>query len=65
MQPRRVILGHHDDWLPGVSVPTDTASIRAAIGRTSPATELVEMPYCSGFPAFEGLSERHGSGASA
>jgi len=65
LRPRRVILGHHDDWLPGVSVPTDTAPIRAAIGRTSPATELLEMPYCAGFPVFEGLSASYGSGASA
>ena len=27
---RRVVLGHHDDWLPGFSVPTDMAPIRAA-----------------------------------
>ena len=65
LRPRRVILGHHDDWLPGVSVPTDTAPIRAAIGRTSPAAELLEMPYCAGFPVFEGLSASYGSGASA
>jgi L-ascorbate metabolism protein UlaG (beta-lactamase superfamily) len=55
LRPKRLILGHHDDWLPGVSVATDTAPIRAAVRQVSPETELVEMPYCAGFRVFEGL----------
>jgi L-ascorbate metabolism protein UlaG (beta-lactamase superfamily) len=55
LRPRRVILGHHDDWLPGVSVATDVAPIRAAVGQVSPETELIEMPYCAGFHVFEGI----------
>ena len=58
VRPRRLILGHHDDWLPGVSVATDTTAIRTAVGQVSPETELVEMPYCAGLPAFEGLRQR-------
>ena len=30
LQPRRVLLCHHDNWLPGFSVATDMAPIRAA-----------------------------------
>ena len=55
LRPQRLILGHHDDWLPGVSVATDTAPIRTAVGRVAPETELVEMPYCAGLQVFEGL----------
>lgn len=58
LRPRRLILGHHDDWLPGVSVATDTAPIREAVGQVSPETELVEMPYCAALPVFEGLTQR-------
>jgi hypothetical protein len=53
--PRRVILGHHDNWLPGVSVATDSAPIRAAMAATAPSVELTEMPYCAGFDVFGGL----------
>ncbi|MBV9324122.1 MAG: hypothetical protein JO352_10085, partial [Chloroflexi bacterium] len=52
VQPRRVILGHHDDWLPGVSTAVDTAPIRAAIAQTCPTAELAEMGYCAGFDVF-------------
>src|SRR5579859_6696820 len=55
LRPRRVILGHHDNWLPGFSVPTNVAPIREAISRRVPRTELVEMGYVSGYPLFEGL----------
>jgi L-ascorbate metabolism protein UlaG (beta-lactamase superfamily) len=52
LRPRRVILGHHDDWLPGVSVATNTAPIRAAVERVAPDTDLVEMGYCAAYPVF-------------
>jgi L-ascorbate metabolism protein UlaG (beta-lactamase superfamily) len=49
-QPERVLLCHHDDWLPGFSHPMDTEPIRQALARTAPATELVEVSYNSGYP---------------
>jgi len=52
LQPRRVILGHHDNWLPGVSVATNTAPIRAAIAHRTPRVELSEIGYCSAYPVF-------------
>ncbi|HZU03896.1 MAG TPA: MBL fold metallo-hydrolase [Ktedonobacteraceae bacterium] len=55
LQPRRVILDHHDDWLPGFSVATRTAPIREALARAVPRTELVEPGYLSSYPLFEGL----------
>ena len=56
LRPRRVILSHHDDWLPGFSVPTRTAPIREALERQVPRTELAELEYLSGYPLFEGLT---------
>jgi L-ascorbate metabolism protein UlaG (beta-lactamase superfamily) len=48
VKPRRVILSHHDDWLPGFSTATDTEPIRAEIARWLPAAELVELGYLDG-----------------
>lgn len=56
LRPRRVILSHHDDWLPGFSVPTHTAPIREALERQVPRIELAELEYLSGYPLFEGLT---------
>jgi len=55
LRPRRVFLGHHDDWLPGFSRAIDTKPIRDAIERARPGTELVETGYGAAFPLFEGL----------
>jgi L-ascorbate metabolism protein UlaG (beta-lactamase superfamily) len=55
LRPRRVILDHHDNWLPGFSVPTRVAPIREAMERRVPRTELVELGYLSGYPLFDGL----------
>jgi L-ascorbate metabolism protein UlaG (beta-lactamase superfamily) len=53
LRPRRVILSHHDDWLPGFSIPTRTAPIHEALTRRVPRTELVELGYLSSYPLFE------------
>jgi len=50
LQPARLVLCHHDDWLPGFSVATDLAPIRAELARRAPATELVELGYLDGTP---------------
>jgi L-ascorbate metabolism protein UlaG (beta-lactamase superfamily) len=55
LRPRRVILDHHDDWLPDFSVPTRIAPIRETMARSVPRTELVELGYLSSYPLFEGL----------
>lgn len=52
VRPRRVILCHHDDWLPGFSIPTDVAPIRREIARVAPRTELLEVGYRAGTALF-------------
>ena len=53
LQPRRVLLSHHDNWLPGFSLETDTAPIRDALAERVPKTELVEIDYMSGYQLFD------------
>ncbi|MGI9646573.1 MAG: MBL fold metallo-hydrolase [Ilumatobacteraceae bacterium] len=48
VQPSTVVLGHHDDWLPGFSIATDTTPIRAEIERLAPGTTLLEPGYLAG-----------------
>jgi L-ascorbate metabolism protein UlaG (beta-lactamase superfamily) len=45
LQPRRLVLAHHDDWLPGFSRPIDVAPIREELRRSAPATELLDLGY--------------------
>jgi L-ascorbate metabolism protein UlaG (beta-lactamase superfamily) len=45
LRPAKVILTHHDNWLPGFSIPTDTGPIREELARVVPRTELVEIGY--------------------
>ena len=52
---RRVFLGHHDNWLPGFSIETDVAPIRAAFAERAPGVELVEVGYLEGTPLFAGM----------
>ncbi len=47
LDPRSVILAHHDNWLPGFSVPTDVQPIRAALAAAMPDTDLLELGYLS------------------
>lgn len=48
LRPRRLVLCHHDDWLPGFSVDTDVKPIREALERSVPRTRLVELAYLDG-----------------
>jgi L-ascorbate metabolism protein UlaG (beta-lactamase superfamily) len=52
LRPRRVVLSHHDNWLPGFSRVIDTAPIRAELAKWAPRTELVEMGYVQAYPIF-------------
>ena len=53
LRPRRVVLSHHDDWLPGFSRPADVKRIGDEIARTRSSAELIELDYLSGFGIFE------------
>jgi L-ascorbate metabolism protein UlaG (beta-lactamase superfamily) len=50
LQPRRIVLSHHDNWLPGFSVDTDVGPIRDELARVAPGTELLELGYLDGTP---------------
>ncbi|MEO5899900.1 MAG: hypothetical protein ABIR68_07165, partial [Ilumatobacteraceae bacterium] len=55
VQPKRVVLSHHDDWLPGFSVATDMEPLRRSISAAAASTELLEIGYLSGTDIFAGL----------
>jgi L-ascorbate metabolism protein UlaG (beta-lactamase superfamily) len=48
LRPARLILGHHDNWLPGFSIETDIEPIRQALARWAPRAELLELEYLDG-----------------
>ncbi len=48
LRPAKVVLTHHDNWMPGFSAPTDVAPIREELARTVPRTELIELDYLDG-----------------
>ncbi len=48
VRPRKLVLDHHDDWLPGFSNPTDVEPIRRELRRVVPRTELLELGYLDG-----------------
>jgi len=50
LEPSTVLLCHHDNWLPGFSVPTDTGPIAAEIERVAPGTTLLEPGYLEATP---------------
>lgn len=58
LRPRRVILGHHDNWLPGLSHDTDVTPIREELSRSVPGVELTELSYLDGHDVFGGQLAR-------
>ena len=36
LRPRRIVLGHHDNWLPGFSASTDVAPFREELAGSPP-----------------------------
>jgi L-ascorbate metabolism protein UlaG (beta-lactamase superfamily) len=52
VRPHRVVLSHHDDWLPGFSVATDMEPLRRAIAAAAPEAELLELGYLSATEIF-------------
>ena len=52
MKPKKVIYGHHDNWLPGFSIPTNTDPINAAVKAVHPAVEIIEPGYLEGTQIF-------------
>jgi L-ascorbate metabolism protein UlaG (beta-lactamase superfamily) len=45
LQPRHLVLCHHDDWMPPVTAPPDLDAIRAELARRVPGVTLHEPGY--------------------
>jgi hypothetical protein len=54
LRPRRVVLGHHDNWLPGFSASADVAPFREELARFTPGAALDELGYLDGHELFGG-----------
>ena len=52
VKPKRVILSHHDNWMPGFSTDTDVEIIRKEMAQWVPRTELCELGYVDSFSIF-------------
>ncbi len=52
LRARRVILSHHDDWLPGFSCAIDVEPVRRELARTRARPELVALGYADAHPLF-------------
>ena len=52
LKARRVILCHHDDWLPGFSTATETGPIREELARWVPGAQLMKLDYLDGHQVF-------------
>ena len=65
LRPRRVVLSHHDDWLPGfTSGDLDVGPVRAELARVAPAADLLELGYVTAAPVLDGVAPRSAAGAS-
>jgi L-ascorbate metabolism protein UlaG (beta-lactamase superfamily) len=56
LQPRHLVLCHHDDWMPPVTPPPDLRAIRAALARQAPGVTLHEPGYGQALPLHRILS---------
>lgn len=45
LAPQRLILCHHDNWMPGFSIETDIEPIREELSQVVPSTQLLELDY--------------------
>jgi L-ascorbate metabolism protein UlaG (beta-lactamase superfamily) len=50
---RRVVLAHHDDWLPGFAGAPDMEPIRRAFKERAPGVELLEPGYLAATPIMD------------
>ncbi|MED5362505.1 MAG: MBL fold metallo-hydrolase [Actinomycetota bacterium] len=45
LKPKKLIYGHHDDWMPGFSIPVNTDAINTAVRQMHPSVEIIEPHY--------------------
>ena len=62
LQPRHLVLCHHDDWRPPVTAPADLDAIRAALASRAPGVRLHEPGYGQPLPLHRILARGGGSG---
>jgi L-ascorbate metabolism protein UlaG (beta-lactamase superfamily) len=60
LQPRHLVLCHHDNWMPPVTAPADLAGIRAELARRAPGVTLHEPGYGEPLPLHRILGDRSG-----
>ena len=53
LRPKSIVLGHHDNWNPPVTVPTDLGPIHQEIARQSPRVNMVDMGYIESYPILD------------
>jgi hypothetical protein len=51
--PRRLLLCHHDNWMPPFTQDTDSEPIRSGLSATAPSTELIELDYLDPYPVLK------------
>lgn len=52
---KRVLLGHHDNWLAGFAAAIDVEPVSAAFNDRAPEIELLQPTYLAATPIFQGL----------
>ena len=55
----KIILSHHDNWLPGFSIPTDVEPIRDAIATHAPEATMLELAYLDATPILSQSTDMH------
>jgi hypothetical protein len=45
LRPRKVVFGHHDNWMPGFSIPVNTQPLIDAIRQIDGDVEVLEPGY--------------------
>lgn len=48
LRPNKVVFGHHDNWMPGFSIPVNTQPIISAIRQIDAHVEVLEPGYLEG-----------------
>jgi L-ascorbate metabolism protein UlaG (beta-lactamase superfamily) len=52
LRTERVVLCHHDDWMPPLTRALDIGPIRHALAEKTPRAKLIEMGYLEPYPVF-------------
>ena len=52
--PCRVLLCHHDNWMPPFTREVDIEPIRRGLSAAAPSSELIEVDYLEPYPVLKG-----------